>query len=346
MLDTIKGVAITLVVFGHCIQVGCGTEYIAQKEYWDNTIFIAIYAFHMPLFALVSGYLIYPSLQRYSFAAYSKKQLLNIGLPLLCWSVIGFSLAIVKNEVGGNLLKQYFNYLMGNLWFLRILLVDSLLIAAISYCCKTMKKSVIAFMVVFVVSLFCPDIFHYNRDVYLFPYLVLGYVGYPYLKDRGGFRISWFTVAVAALVFIVLMLGFNSEYIYSYPNAHTYLFAKGITMYAVIGQLYIDCYRWIIGFAGCFMVLTLSYKVFSNVKTAVSEIGKLSLAIYILSVLVYNNIMVMVTGNATYNVLLVLVETVVIIALCVVTAKLLCFNKYIGKALLGNTGSTLESSNK
>lgn len=55
----------------------------------------------MPLFALVSGYLMYPSLQRYAFGDYVKKQLLNIGLPLLSWSIIAFSISLAKNGMGG-----------------------------------------------------------------------------------------------------------------------------------------------------------------------------------------------------------------------------------------------------
>ena len=35
--DIIKGLAILLVVAGHCIQYGNGLEYMCNKEYFENT---------------------------------------------------------------------------------------------------------------------------------------------------------------------------------------------------------------------------------------------------------------------------------------------------------------------
>lgn len=338
LLDTIKGVAIILVVFGHCIQLGCGAEYIEQKAYWDNTIFQIIYSFHMPLFALVSGYLMYPSLQRYAFGEYAKKQFLNIGIPLLLWSIIAFSISLVKNGVGGAILyKSYFNLLMGNLWFLRVLLVDSLLIAFVTTIFKSMCSRVIAFSTILIITLFMPDIFHYNRAVYLLPYIVIGYVGYPYLKNHEKKKLPWWVIILSITIFAVLMIGFKSEYIYSYPHAQTYLLAQGSSLQSIVHQLYVDGYRWLIGFAGCAMVVLVFCKLVQNTRNIVSEIGKLSLAIYILSVMIYQEFLVLLTGSVSYNILLISLETVIIIALCVITAKILCINKFVGRAFLGNT---------
>ena len=56
-IDILKGVAIFLVVFGHCIQY-CSQGYF---DFFENKVFIFIYTFHMPLFMLISGYLFYNS---------------------------------------------------------------------------------------------------------------------------------------------------------------------------------------------------------------------------------------------------------------------------------------------
>lgn len=63
-LDLIKGVTIILVVAGHCIQSGCGTQYSSSNLYWENYLFKFIYGFHMPLFAMISGYLFYYSVKK------------------------------------------------------------------------------------------------------------------------------------------------------------------------------------------------------------------------------------------------------------------------------------------
>lgn len=59
--DFIKGIAIILVVFGHCIQYGSGILFITNEDYYDDVIFKLIDSFQMPLFALISGYFIQKS---------------------------------------------------------------------------------------------------------------------------------------------------------------------------------------------------------------------------------------------------------------------------------------------
>lgn len=54
--DIVKGIAIVLVVFGHCIQYGSGEHYENARLFMDEWLYKLIYSFHMPLFALISGY--------------------------------------------------------------------------------------------------------------------------------------------------------------------------------------------------------------------------------------------------------------------------------------------------
>lgn len=54
-LDVIKGIAIILVVLGHCIYA------FAKASSWMVTLDEFIYIFHMPLFFAVSGYLFNPN---------------------------------------------------------------------------------------------------------------------------------------------------------------------------------------------------------------------------------------------------------------------------------------------
>lgn len=62
--DILRGFAIILVVFGHCIQEGSGETYRAELSYFSDRLYQFIYSFHMPLFMLVSGYLGWYSIKR------------------------------------------------------------------------------------------------------------------------------------------------------------------------------------------------------------------------------------------------------------------------------------------
>ena len=55
-IDAAKGVLILLVVVGHNIQFGSGAFILETKVYFNNAVFQFIYAFHIPAFALLAGY--------------------------------------------------------------------------------------------------------------------------------------------------------------------------------------------------------------------------------------------------------------------------------------------------
>ena len=67
-IDIIKGVAIFLMLWGHCIQYCIARSGL---DFYENNVFRFIYTFHMPLFMLVSGYLFF-----FSFSKRNLKELL------------------------------------------------------------------------------------------------------------------------------------------------------------------------------------------------------------------------------------------------------------------------------
>ena len=66
LIDFLKSISIILVVLGHCIQYGSGYLYLVNNNFFYNKLFMFIYSFHMPLFAAISGYLFYKSINKYS----------------------------------------------------------------------------------------------------------------------------------------------------------------------------------------------------------------------------------------------------------------------------------------
>ena len=95
-IDAIRGLAIVLMILGHCIQFGQGKAYLDSYAYFDDVIFKSIYSFHMPLFAAISGYLIFIQLSRYnSFSQYVKRQIGSLIVPVFIWSfIVNFILTI------------------------------------------------------------------------------------------------------------------------------------------------------------------------------------------------------------------------------------------------------------
>ena len=55
-LDILKCFAIFLVLYGHSIQ------YLTPQHFENCILFKFIYSFHMPLFAMISGYFSFPSM--------------------------------------------------------------------------------------------------------------------------------------------------------------------------------------------------------------------------------------------------------------------------------------------
>ena len=86
-LDTARGIAIILVVFGHSLA----PEIRSTQGY--GTIFHWIYSFHMPLFAIISGYLFGKNIDNYKkrgFAVFAKQRFLSLMIPYLTVSIISY----------------------------------------------------------------------------------------------------------------------------------------------------------------------------------------------------------------------------------------------------------------
>lgn len=64
-IDYLKGIAILLVLVGHCVQYGSGAAFFENADYLDNIIMKVIYSFHMPLFIAISGYLFWFSVKNH-----------------------------------------------------------------------------------------------------------------------------------------------------------------------------------------------------------------------------------------------------------------------------------------
>ena len=82
--DIVKGTAIFLMIWGHCIQ------YCALKDisYMEDLVFKTIYSFHMPIFMLVSGYLFYYSFRKRTMAELLEHRMRGMLQPIVMATIL------------------------------------------------------------------------------------------------------------------------------------------------------------------------------------------------------------------------------------------------------------------
>jgi fucose 4-O-acetylase-like acetyltransferase len=85
IIDIMRGTGILLVVLGHSIQKNI-------PNYLDNFLFRAIYTFHMPLFFLISGYLMYETLNG-SRLQWIKDKAIYLLIPHLLFNIIYYPMS-------------------------------------------------------------------------------------------------------------------------------------------------------------------------------------------------------------------------------------------------------------
>jgi hypothetical protein len=86
-----------------------------------------------------------------------------------------------------------------------------------------------------------------------------------------------------------------------------------------ISQLCIDLYRYAIGFAGSAMVIWIVYIIYPLINKKLVwmiHIGRISLTVYMVDILLNSYILPRLTGNFSLNYLMTAAETVVVTLLC------------------------------
>lgn len=283
--DVVKGVAISLMVLGHCIDQANGWNWIVQgtsSSYWPWRI---IASFHMPLFMLVSGYFFSHSLAKYGIAQVIRQRALGLLVPSTLWSMlfIGLCYALYHLMYGGVRTPQLHAYLyrpIPALWFLWALFFSCCIVAAVRFWAK---DSFWIHTAIIVGTLFVPNVHFFPEVFSVHPFFVVAYyIGQHrdrvtiWLARRGvllGLFIAF------GLIYAILLLGMD--------NATTVYVSK-FSLWGPLGvveMLYRDTYRLLLGFSGSAVVLILIYYLRPLLKQLSFErdlayCGTVSLGIY------------------------------------------------------------------
>ncbi len=288
--DILRGIAIALVVIGHSMQSWSG-EMASSGTYWDYIWFKMIYGFHMPIFALISGYFMYNTMKRDAVSIFISKTK-SLLLPILVWGGIDTCILLIKEKKITLLyvLQTYRYFLGSSLWFLWALYGCALIVIIVN---KLFKDNIYLYFLIIILSPFITDAKYLGAIKFLFPYYVLGY----FVKKHNHRIRDWLcsiekrkTYFGQAMTLILYYLAI--KYLYNY---NTYFYTTGITVLKsenVIWQLGIDCIRLLIGILGCISIMIVAntlilvakkWNLLSVFTKALKMLGYYSMAIYILN---------------------------------------------------------------
>lgn len=275
-IDTIKGIAIILVVIGHCIQFGSGANVLESGSFFEDPLFKFIYSFHMPLFMLVSGYLFAYTTKRDTITIIKRKAK-SILLPLIIWQTINLGINIILGQ--SYTYTIFFLSYFHSFWFLRALFFCFMVILLMN---RLFNDNIISYIVLFFILHFIPNRVLPNIFVFTIVYFVMGYLfnkkSFPiyYIPKYSKSLFILFTV-----LFIALLTNFKETY-YVYIS-NTCIFNK---LYSPTYMLYIIIYRHLTAIIGCITILLSIHYIYKTICIYIidilSSLGQASLCIYVI----------------------------------------------------------------
>lgn len=137
-IDVLRGWAIILVVFGHCMEYASGHEFFSVNGIYNNLIFKAIYSFHMPLFACISGWLFGRTIEKYASFDIIRRKAESLIIPIASWITLWMLLNAGLSIIRGNIdfaawVKGWFGMFLTNFWFLWAIFVCMLLVVVVHH---------------------------------------------------------------------------------------------------------------------------------------------------------------------------------------------------------------------
>jgi fucose 4-O-acetylase-like acetyltransferase len=338
--DILRGFAIILVVFAHCIQEGSGIDFSSNALYFDDKLYQFIYSFHMPLFMMISGYLAWGSVNKaqdkVSRRALLKRRAGALLLPVFLWTGVDYIRILVTNYISGSpqpqaLIFVYFYNTLNNLWFLWAVWWCFIIIYIVHY---FMKDSLAVLLIGFLALFFIPDGLNLGAYKYMMPYFVTSYYFHRYIEGKDVDKIEkykYHMLIMLSVAFIGLFQLYNRE-------SFIYLTGYKLVGKSIPRQLYIDFYRMAVGFAGSGAFILL-WKCITDVSgygfKILRWLGVNSMGIYILSgyiiVFVVQKLDFIEGRSYIVNIAEALAVLIIAAVLVEIIGRIPYFRKFVGK---------------
>lgn len=276
-INFIKGLAIFLMIWGHVIQYGyINTDF----DFFENQVFKFIYSFHMPLFMTISGYLFYYSSKNRNLKELIFHKIKAIGYPLLIFSLIYTSFSL-------NLGQQNSLFTSSTIsWYLWSIIALSIVTSFIIKISDNFLIKILFFILGFFIIFIFPN---YNMNIFMYPYFIIGLL---FAKIKTEKEIKSLIIHIIGLIsiplFIFLLMHYKKEH---------YIYTTGIFYfsYSLSKYIFIDFFRWFIGLVGTVVICYITHLIFkikklSNIYIYIENLGKYSLQIYLISILIVSTI--------------------------------------------------------
>lgn len=198
--DILKGLAMYLVILTHFLQYVVGHTF-------DNTLFLIVYVFHMPLFMIISGYLFRNKIGS-PLQGLMLNQFRHLVLPML---ITG---AVIHLLSAGYIDIRYILNLPKDLWFLTSLFVCSVAYA-VAY--KITKRIVLTTVILSLAVLCIPSGFYYIK--FFMPFFGVGLIlsDKKFLHEVKAPTAKWLILAFVGLIALYILIWEPTYYVYITP---------------------------------------------------------------------------------------------------------------------------------
>lgn len=283
--DVVKGLAISLMVLGHCIDQANGWEWVVSGASSHHWLWRLIASFHMPLFMAVSGYFYSRSLEHNSIGTVIRQRALSLLIPSTLWSMlfIGICYGVHHLCYGGVTTAQTHAYLhrpIPALWFLWALFFSCVVVAIVR---RWANDSPWVHGALIIATLFVPNVFFFPEIFSVHSYFVLAYylgqhrAAVATLLQRNTFRRA--LLGTACIVYALLYIGMDEA---------TTVYVSKFSLWGKYGaweMLWRDGYRLVLGLSGTVVALFLTVELqkvlrWCKLEHLVAYTGTVSLGIY------------------------------------------------------------------
>lgn len=274
-IDSLKGIAILLVVIGHVV-----VSMFGEDEAEQNIIFRICYSFHMPLFMAISGFLTGGGTDARNLK-WLKKRAFRLLLPWVIWTIV-FCIIRFDGWYG----FVYYFFVEPAIWFLPCLFLCNLY----NYIVLRVKKYKLAIGVIIYVIISIFGIVFNLRIIEDFTiFLPFYFIGYIYKKKTSTLMKEKFKnigmiccLAIYPLSMFIYTFGTDEAAVKAQKTIEWIGFGNEFVFKAVYwfnSRFIIAC----LGIGACVAIFKVLYKVCKVVLKPFAFVGQHTMPIYILS---------------------------------------------------------------
>lgn len=329
-IDCLKGFAIFLVLWGHCIQ------YLSSTHYSEQPVYRIIYSFHMPLFMALVGYFASSLLNLNSFFKVFWKKFKQLIIPAITFI---FLLHIAGLNPSRGIIPGL-KYMVINLWFLKSAFICILLFYISAKKPKYRKAGIVISLILsqFII------LWYYQINI-MYPCFIFGYLMYE--KRKMIEEYSGRLLTISGVIFLTMLLFFDAKF-WEIPSVTVDLTDSAFGEY-----WFKHFYKIIIGISGTLFfftlfIVTVAQIIPDRIKAPIQSLGQKTLGIYLIQSLVVEVILARTLkfddlDPVLFNAVVTPVIAILSLLLCVIVVKLLERTRLTSFLLLGKQSCPSQS---